>query len=146
MVRAALSHRLSISVHSTSRTRFACPSCVTCAANLALRPLRFFSTFFDSPAQLLHFDDIFTRCLAYENEKDVIFLRGEKKSRFQGKNSFHVSIAPLLPRGFIDKYITRRIISLNEFFESLSLVVETLLVFRPNFFSFIINTAYGRNR
>lgn len=56
MVRAALSHRLSISVHSTSRTRFACPSCHV--RSRSDRCDSFFEFFFGRLARLLHYSTI----------------------------------------------------------------------------------------
>lgn len=141
MVRAALSHRLSISVHSTSRTRLACPSCHVRRKPRARTVAILFWIFSDSPARLSHLDDIFIASSRARTRNTWFFFEEKEKNQKIPREKIPFNRSP--PSSFIE--ISVRYASHNTFwtsFESLSRCGKTL----PNFLPFVINTAHGRNR
>lgn len=120
MVRAALSHRLSISVHSTSRTRLACPSCHVRRKPRARTVAILFWIFSDSPARLSHLDDIFIASSRARTRNTWFFFEEKEKNQKIPREKIPFNRSP--PSSFIE--ISVRYASHNTFwtsFESLSL-------------------------
>lgn len=143
MVRAALSHRLSISVHSTSRTRLACPSCHVRRKPRARTVAILFWIFSDSPARLSHLDDIFIASSRARTRNTWFFFEEKEKNQKIPREKIPFNRSP--PSSFIEisdtLYVTRRIIHFERV-SNLFRCGKTL----PNFLPFVINTAHGRNR